>query len=52
MSTGMPRPSSTTVIGVVDVNDDVDFFGVTGESFVDGVVDYFVDEMMQSHLAG
>ena len=38
--------------GVVDVNDDIDFLGVAGESFVDGIVDDFVDEMMQTHLAG
>ncbi len=38
--------------GVIDVDDDVDFFGVAGERFVDGVVDYFVDKMVQPHLAG
>ena len=38
--------------GVVDVDDDVDFLGVAGQGLVDGVVDDFVDQMMQSHLAG
>ena len=37
---------------VVDVDDDIDFLGVAGEGFVDGVVDYFVDEMVQPHLTG
>ena len=38
--------------GVVDVDDDVDLLGVAGESLVDRVVDDFVDEMVQPHLAG
>ncbi len=38
--------------GVVDVDDDVDLFGVAGQSLVDGVVDHFVDQMVQAHLAG
>ena len=38
--------------GVIDVDDDVDFLGVAGESLVDGVVDDFVDQMVQAHLAG
>ena len=37
--------------GVVDVDDDIDFLGVAGESFVDGVVDDLVDEVMQTDLA-
>ncbi len=37
---------------VVDVDDHVDFLGVAGESLIDGVVDDFVDEVMQAHLAG
>jgi hypothetical protein len=43
MSTGMPRPSSVTVI---------DFFGESGEGLVYGVVDDLVNEMVQSHLTG
>ena len=31
---------------------DVDARGVAAEGFVDGVVDDFIDQMMQSHLAG
>ncbi len=38
--------------GVVDVDDDIDLFGVAGKSLVDRVVDDFVDEVMQPHLAG
>ena len=38
--------------GVVEVNGDVDLVGVTGERFVDRVVHDFVDQMVQSHLAG
>jgi hypothetical protein len=38
--------------GVIDVDDDINFFAVTGESFVDGIVHDFVDEVMQTHLAG
>ena len=38
--------------GVVDVDDDVDLSCVAGESLVDGIVDDFVDEVMQTHLAG
>ena len=34
------------------MDDDVDFFGVAGESLVDGVVDDFVDQVVQAHLAG
>jgi hypothetical protein len=43
----MPRPLSTTVIGVVDVNGDVDLIAEAGQRLVDRVVDDFVDEMMQ-----
>ena len=38
--------------GVVDVNGDVDAIGESRQRFVDRVVDHFVDEVMQSHLAG
>ena len=38
--------------GVVEVNGDVDFVGVTGQRFVDRVVHHFVDQMVQAHLAG
>ena len=38
--------------GVVDVNGDFDLVGKSGEGFVHGVVDDFIDEMVQSHLAG
>ncbi len=37
--------------GVVDVNDDIDFLGVAGESFIDGIVDHFVYKVVQSDLA-
>ena len=38
--------------GVVEVNRDFDLVGVTGESFVHRIVDDFIDQMVQSHLAG
>ena len=38
--------------GVVDVDDNVDFLAVAGERLVDGVVNDFVDKVMQPHLAG
>ncbi len=38
--------------GVVDVDGDVDAGGVAAERFVDGVVDDFVDEVVQALLAG
>jgi hypothetical protein len=34
------------------VDDDIDFLAVPGESFVDGIVHDFVDEVMQTHFAG
>ena len=37
---------------VVDVNGDFDFIGVAGESFIDGVVDHFVHQMMQTQFTG
>ena len=38
--------------GVVDVDRDFDLVGVSGERFVNGVVDDFVDEMVQAQVAG
>jgi hypothetical protein len=38
--------------GIVNVNGDVDARGVATERFVDGVIYYFVDEMVQPLLAG
>ena len=38
--------------GIIDVNGDVNFVSVSGKRFVNGVVDNFVDEMVQSHLTG
>ena len=35
--------------GVVEVDGDFDLVGVSGERFVDGVVDDFIDQVMQSH---
>src|SRR5579872_4994512 len=37
---------------VVDVDGDFDFLGMTGEGFVDGIVYYFVNKMVKSHLTG
>jgi hypothetical protein len=36
---------------IVDVDRDIDLVAMAGERFVDGVVDDFVDEMMQTHLS-
>src|SRR6266404_6891225 len=36
---------------IVGVHGHVDFVGVTGHGFVNGVVDHFPDEMMQTHFA-
>jgi hypothetical protein len=33
------------------VNDDINFLAVAGESFVDGIVNDFIDDVMQTHLA-
>ena len=38
--------------GVVDVDGDIDAGGVAAEGFVDGVVDDFINKVMQTHLAG
>src|SRR5438270_5507252 len=37
--------------GIIDVDGDFDFVGVSGEGFVDGVVDYFVYEVVQAQVA-
>ena len=38
--------------GIVDVNGDVDLGAVARQRFVHGVVDHFVDQVVQAHLAG
>ena len=38
--------------GVIDMNGDTDFGAITRQRFVDGIVDDFVDEVMQAHFAG
>ncbi len=38
--------------GIVKVNGDFDLVGVSGERFVNGVVNDFVNEMMQTHFSG
>ena len=38
--------------GVVDVNCDGDLGAVAGQGFVDGVIDNFVNQVVQAHLAG
>src|SRR5258708_18906738 len=38
--------------GIVGVNRDVDFFGVTGHRFIYGVVNNFPDPAMKTHFAG
>src|SRR5438046_1266373 len=51
MSTGMPRPLSTTVTELSACTV-VDLIGVAGQGFVDGVVHHFPDQMVQAHLSG
>ena len=36
---------------VIVVNGDGDFGGIPAEGFVDGVIDYFVDQVVQAHFA-
>src|SRR5262249_39707506 len=38
--------------GVIEMNRDVDFVSVSGESFVDRIVDDFIDEVMKAEFAG
>ena len=38
--------------GVVDVDGDVDAAGVAAEGFINGVIDDFIDEVVQALLAG
>jgi len=38
--------------GIVKVNGDFDLVGVSGERFVNGVVNDFVNEVMQTHFSG
>ena len=38
--------------GIVGVHGDVDFVGVTGHGFVDGIVHNFPHQVVQTHLAG
>ncbi len=37
---------------VIDMDRDADFGAIAGQRFIDGVVDDFVDQMVQSHLTG
>jgi len=48
VSTGIPRPSSGDGHRVVVVNRDVDGVAIARQRLVDRVVDYFVDEMVQT----
>ena len=47
---------TTTVVddsdGVVHVDGNVDFLGITGKGFVNGVVYYFVNKMVKTHFTG
>ncbi len=48
MSVGMPRPSSRTVHRAVGIEHDIDRRRVARERLVDGVVDDFVDHVVQA----
>jgi hypothetical protein len=52
MSTGMPRPSSTTVMELSTWMMTSIFFAIAGQRLVHGVVDHLVDQVMQAHFAG
>ncbi len=38
--------------GIVGVHGDIYFVGVTGHGFVNGIVDDFPNQVMQTHFAG
>ena len=38
--------------GIVGVHGDIYFVGETGHGFVNGIVDHFPDQVMQTHFAG
>ena len=48
MSTGMPRPSSVTVTELSALSVTCDGGGVSCQRLVDGVVDDFIDHVMQA----
>ena len=48
ISTGMPRPSSVTVMDSIGVDGDRDVGAVTRQRFVDGVVDDLEDHVVQA----
>ena len=49
---GNPPPIIYDSYAVVDVDGHFDFCGEAGEGFIDGVVDYFIDEVVQAEVAG
>ena len=51
LPTGMPRPLSTTVTGVVRVDGHGDLGAEPGERLVDGVVNDLVDKVVQAARA-
>ena len=52
MSTGMPRPLSSTVTDAVDVERDRDVVAEAGQRLVDRVVDDLEDQVVQAALGG
>jgi len=52
MSTGMPRPSSTTVMELSTWMMTSIFFAVTGQRLVHRVVHHLVDQVVQTHFPG
>ena len=48
----MPRPLSITVTELSSWMVTLISVAVAGQGFVDGVIDHFVDQVMQSHFAG
>ena len=47
----MPRPLSIDGDRIVDVDGDIDFGAVAGQSFIDGIIHDFVDQMVQTRFA-
>ena len=52
LSIGMPRPLSETRTLPSGMDDDIDAVAEAGHRLVDGVIDDFVDEVMEAALVG
>ncbi len=50
LSTGIPRPLSSTVTELIQVNLDSNIVAMTRQSFVNAVIDNLIDEVMEDLL--